>query len=52
MTRGDRKHFHALPIDFDPTDPFGKVKAMQTAFAPSILNFSDGYHDLLGPKRP
>lgn len=35
-----------------PVDPFKKVKAMQKAFDPAILNFSEEYYDVVGYQRP
>lgn len=35
-----------------PQDPYEKVKAMQAAFDPSCLNFSDEYYDVLGLENP
>ena len=35
-----------------PVDPFEKVKALQAAFDPSGLNWSDEYYDVLGLERP
>lgn len=32
-------------------DPFAKVKAMQAAFDPAVLRFSDEYYDVLGLER-
>lgn len=34
-----------------PADPFEKVKALQAAFDPSVLRFSDEYYDVLGIER-
>ncbi len=34
-----------------PADPFGRVKAMQAAFDPDCLRFSDAYYDVLGIER-
>lgn len=34
-----------------PVDPYAKVKALQAAFGPSILKFSDEYYDVLGIER-
>lgn len=36
----------------EPRDPFEPVKAMQTAFDPSTLVFSDEYYDVLGLENP
>lgn len=36
----------------EPRDPFGPVKAMQAAFDPSGLVFSDEYYDVLGLENP
>ncbi len=38
-------------FDLKPDDPFEKVKAMQAAFDPSVLRFSDEYYDVLGLER-
>ncbi len=42
----------AAEFHLSPEDPFTKVKAMQAAFDPSGLNFSDEYYDILGLERP
>ncbi len=42
----------AQAFDLTPTDPFDRVKALQAAFDPSILQFSDEYYDVLGLERP
>ncbi len=45
----------AKEFGLSPADPFHKVKAMQAAFDPSGLNWSDEYYDVLGlenPRRP
>ena len=34
-----------------PADPYEKVKALQAAFDPGILKFSDEYYDVLGIER-
>lgn len=34
-----------------PAEPFNKVKALQAAFDPAILKFSDEYYDTLGIER-
>ena len=34
-----------------PVEPYGKVKALQAAFDPGILQFSDEYYDVLGIER-
>lgn len=34
-----------------PAEPFARVKALQAAFDPSILRFSDDYYDTLGIER-
>lgn len=34
-----------------PVGPFGRVKAMQAAFDPEGLHFSDAYYDVLGIER-
>lgn len=34
-----------------PADPFARVKAMQAAFDPGVLQFSDEYYDTLGIER-
>ena len=36
----------------EPKDPYGSVKAMQAAFDPSVLTFSDEYYDVLGLENP
>ena len=35
-----------------PKDPFDRVKALQAAFDPSVLEFSDEYYDTLGLENP
>ena len=35
-----------------PQDPFDRVKALQAAFDPSALEFSDEYYDTLGLENP
>ena len=42
----------AREFGLDPAEPFEKVKALQAAFDPSGLNFSDEYYDVLGMERP
>ena len=42
----------AREFDLTPADPFEKVKALQTSFDPSELEFSDEYYDVLGLERP
>ena len=34
-----------------PMEPYGKVRALQAAFAPRVLKFSDEYYDTLGIER-
>lgn len=34
-----------------PADPFHPVKAMQAAFEPAVLSFSNAYYDVLGIER-
>ena len=34
-----------------PAEPYEKVKALQAAFDPAVLNFSDEYYDVLGIER-
>lgn len=34
-----------------PVEPYGKVKALQAAFDPGVLKFSDEYYDVLGIER-
>ena len=34
-----------------PIEPYARVKALQEAFDPSVLNFSDEYYDTLGIER-
>lgn len=36
----------------EPQDPYEKVKALQAAFDPSCLTFSDEYYDVLGLENP
>lgn len=42
----------ARAFGLTPADPFGPVKAMQAAFDPSVLRFSDEYYDILGLENP
>lgn len=42
----------AKEFGLSPVDPFEKVKALQAAFDPSGLRFSDEYYDVLGLERP
>ncbi len=42
----------AAEFGLTPEDPFEKVKAMQAAFDPSVLNFSAEYYDVLGLEPP
>ena len=45
----------AKEFGLSPADPFDKVKALQAAFDPSGLEWSDEYYDVLGlenPRRP
>lgn len=35
-----------------PAEPYDRVKALQAAFDPSVLKFSDEYYDLLDLERP
>ena len=42
----------AKEFGLTPVEPFEKVKAMQAAFDPSALNFSNEYYDVLGLERP
>ena len=39
-------------FQIQPQDPFQRVKALQAAFDPSVLNFSDEYYDTLGLDNP
>ena len=39
-------------FNLTPVDPFGKVKALQAGFDPSVLHFSDEYYDVLGLEKP
>ncbi len=41
----------ASAFGLTPEDPFDKVKAMQAAFDPSVLKYSDEYYDVLGLER-
>ena len=40
----------AFPLE--PANPYEKVKALQAAFDPERLTFSDAYYDTLGLERP
>ena len=42
----------AKKFSLTPAEPFEKIKALQTEFDPSGLNFSDEYYDVLGIERP
>ena len=42
----------AETFGLQPQDPFGRVKALQAAFDPSALEFSDEYYDTLGLENP
>ena len=42
----------AESFGLEPEDPYGPVKAMQAAFDPSVLVFSDEYYDVLGLENP
>ena len=39
-------------FSLEPADPYDAVKALQGAFDPSVLRFSDEYYDTLGLERP
>lgn len=41
----------ASAFQLKAVSPYPKVKALQAAFDPSILNFSDEYYDILGIER-
>lgn len=41
----------AKKFGLSPVDPFEKVRALQAAFDPSTLKFSDEYYDTLGIER-
>ena len=41
----------AETFDLAPVEPYHNVKALQAAFAPGILQFSDEYYDTLGMER-
>ncbi len=41
----------AAQFGLSPTDPFRRVKALQKAFDPAALRFSDEYYDVLGLDR-
>ena len=41
----------AEAFDIAPVEPYEKVKALQEAFDPSVLQFSDEYYDTLGIER-
>jgi len=42
----------AKEFSLTPAEPYEKVKALQTSFDPSGLNFSDEYYDVLGLENP
>lgn len=60
--RGDMPEYFAARDDaltavaeafgLEPRDPFAPVKALQRAFDPAILVFSDEYYDVLGLENP
>lgn len=41
----------AEAFDLEPQEPYSAVKELQSAFDPSVLNFSDEYYDVLGLER-
>lgn len=41
----------AETFDITPAAPYEKIKAMQAAFDPGVLRFSDEYYDVLGIER-
>ena len=41
----------AAVFHLQPVEPYSKIKALQAAFDPSVLNFSDEYYDILGIER-
>ena len=41
----------AATFDLAAADPYDKVKALQTAFEPAVLQLSDEYYDVLGIER-
>lgn len=41
----------AEKLQITPVEPYAKVKALQAAFDPAVLKFSDEYYDLLGIER-
>ncbi len=42
----------AREFGLSPADPFEKIKALQAAFDPSILHFSEEYYHVLGLDQP
>lgn len=42
----------ASAFGVEPEDPYEKVKALQAAFDPAALRFSDEYYDVLGLENP
>ena len=41
----------AQTFDLTPQDPYERVKALQAAFDPACLTFSDEYYEVLGIDR-
>ena len=41
----------ARAFDLEPRDPYEPVRALQRAFDPGVLTFSDEYYDVLGLER-
>ena len=57
MTRDDLAKFRALDaiahaFNLAPRDPHEAVKALQSAFDPACLTFSEEYYDVLGLENP
>ena len=50
--RDDALALTAEAFGIRPEDPFDRVKALQAAFDPSVLEFSDEYYDTLGLEPP
>ena len=51
LIRGEKAHLGCGYFSLAPADPYAPVQAMQTAFDPGILCFSDEYYDVLGIER-
>ena len=50
--RADTLAFIAEAFGLTAAEPYGAVKALQAAFDPACLAFSDEYYDVLGLEKP